>query len=112
MITKFISWLKEREQKNTSVFSVVRIAIVVIALLLGGLFAAGSILFVYIEMNGGFMGQRQGTAYVLGYIAQFAASLIVPAILWRLLLPKSARWWWIGVIVGIGVAGVLFGLTF
>lgn len=109
MIKSFIGWFKEQEQKNKSVFAVVRMAIVIIAVLLGGLFAMGSILAIHFERIG--FGTRSGDSYILAVAAGFAASLIIPAILWRLLLPELARWWWISVIVGIGGACVLFGVT-
>lgn len=109
MIKKFLGWFKEREQKTKSVFAVVRMAIVIIAVLLGGLFAMGSILAIHFERIG--FGGRSGDTYVIAVATGFAASLIVPSILWRLLLPELGHWWWIGVIAGIGGACLLLGVS-
>ena len=112
MIKRFIGWLAEREQKNKLLFVVIRITVVIVALFLGGLFAIGSYIAIQFERSGFGIDRPTDPFLIAVYATGFAASLIIPTILWRFLLPKwIGRWWWIGIIAGIGGAVVLLGVT-
>jgi hypothetical protein len=86
--------------------------VVAVAVGLGALLAAGCLLAALFEAQG--FGAPRDTDPRAGYLALlalgFVASVAVPALLWRWLLPGSAPAWWaafaaalVGVVVILGI---------
>jgi len=79
-----------------------RVLTVVVGMAVGSLFAVGFLVAALFERDG--FGDRDGdpsTAYLLALAVGMAASLGLPLVLWRALLPARFSW-----PVAIGVSGV------
>ena len=111
MIKKFVEQLKNRTKENKPILTITRFVVVIVMVLIGAFYAVISIVAIYIELTGGILGERQGNLYILWNIVKLVAGLVLPIILWHVLSPKSNRWWWIALIVGIGVAFLLLGIN-
>ena len=80
---------------------IVRVIVVVAAVALGLLLAFGCVVAALFELDGfGRAGAPPRESYLLALAVGFAASLMVPMVVWRLLLPRAAP--------GLGLAA---GLT-
>jgi hypothetical protein len=90
----------------------VRIIAVGGACVLGALFAVGCVIAALFELQG-FGGPRDEgprAGYLLALAAGFAASVLVPVALWRVLLPDSAPAWALVAVPSVVVVLVLLGV--
>jgi hypothetical protein len=82
----------------------IRRAVVAVAAAFGALFALGSVIAVLFELQGfGDRGGNPSTSYLALLALGFAASVGIPLLLWRALIPGASTW---GLIAGTALAAV------
>jgi hypothetical protein len=86
--------------------------VVVVAVALGALFAFGCVVAALFEVQG--FGRRSGeprAGYLLLLALSFLASIGIPWLLWRQLLPHSAPSWIVALITSAAGVVLIFGMS-
>ena len=87
--------------------ALIRRAVVAVAAFLGALFAFGSVIGILFELQGfGSRDSDPSVAYLLALGAAFAASVGVPLVLWRALLPETSTR--LLAVTAVGATGLAF----
>lgn len=93
--------------------ALIRKTLATLAALLGALLAIGSLIAILFELQGfGDRDPRPSVPYLIALVAAFAASVGVPLLLWRALLPDtSLRLLAVTAVGATGVALLVLGLS-